>query len=104
VQAILQATPPDHTAVTATATALTDRRHFEERLNALAALHCLGALTATRLEAAFADPSPEVRVKAIELGNPELDAQVYERLIRDPDQRVRDAVRRTKLGIAKSGI
>jgi HEAT repeat protein len=101
VQAILQKTSADHPAVTAVANALAERRNPDERLAALAAIHHLGALTQERLEAAFADPSAEVRLSAIELSaETKLDlGEAHERLLRDPDQRVRDAVRRTRFEV-----
>jgi len=101
VQFILHQTPPDHSAVAAVSNALAQRRNPDERLTALAAVHRLGALDEKRLEAAFSDPAADVRLLAIELSaSMEIDlSAAHEKLLRDPDQRVRDAVRRTKLEV-----
>ncbi|MCC7386438.1 MAG: HEAT repeat domain-containing protein [Deltaproteobacteria bacterium] len=71
----------------------------EARAAALAALRSLGALDDADLEAALVDPTPEVRIAAIEAADLALHRAVLERLLRDPDARVRDAVRRRRLSL-----
>ncbi len=98
VQALLQSTPADHAATVAAVSALLERRLPAERMTALEAIQVLGALTPERLESSFADPSPDVRVRAVELAT-DASGEALERLLRDPDQRVRDAARRHRLQV-----
>lgn len=93
-------TPDDHPTVAALGAALVERRDANERLLAASALAKLGALKGDRLDRALIDPSPEVRVLAVDTVKHSDDPSILkklERMLRDPDGQVRDAVRRRSI-------
>jgi len=77
------------------------------RVAALRALHRLGQRPLELLYSSFDDPAPEVRAAAVEaaaeLRHEPAIAEELERLLRDVDKRVRDAVRRVKMSVIGSG-
>jgi HEAT repeat protein len=100
VKTTLLSASRDHRATTTMEQLLEIERSPQVRANAFKALALLGRASKERLLAALQDPVPEVRITAIEAAalsdDSELLAAIEERL-HDPDRRVRNAVRKTKI-------
>lgn len=96
--------PSDHPALVHTRQLVCEDRRPELRAAGLRALALLADRKLEPILSGFTDPSPEVRIAAIEsasrLDLPEV-REAFEALLRDPDPKVRDAVRRGKLSVLK---
>ena len=113
VRSHLAALPDVTAAADALAETATQNPAPEARQAALRALLALGRPRVDVLLAAFGDPSPTVRVAAIEVANGVQDDPTLRealalqeglaRLIRDPAKEVRDAVRRSAFTVEEAG-
>lgn len=97
-------THSDHPALVHTRRLVCEDRRPQVRAAGLHALALLMDRTLEPLMSGFTDPSPEVRIAAIEsasrLDLPEV-REAFDALLRDPDPKVRDAVRRGKMSVLK---
>lgn len=102
VRRLLERTPADHDARQHTRRLVAEDRRPEVRAACLRALDRLADGALDPLLSGFTDPSPEVRIAAIEcavgMDLPEV-RMAFEALLRDPDPAVRDAVRRGRLSV-----
>jgi HEAT repeat protein len=103
----LSQTDPDHPAIHMVRELARADHRPAARIAALKALPCLGQRPLEVLLDAFFDPVPEVRIVAIEISAPLKDQtamkRAIDRLLRDPEKQVRDAVRKLNISVMDAG-